>query len=196
MIIMERASCSLADLLIQNYKFNVRAICAVGLQVSQALNYIHSLPVIHRDVTPKNILVFPNWIYKLADFGIAKDTVTAEELAKTLIGHNSYLPPELLRYGYSRRESDFYQLGIVLLTLMTGSSPIGEGLSPQQTYQQILNGIPRQIADSLVPVGGVFGQLARVISVMLRRREAYRYKTALEIHAELSRIQTLPVHLL
>ena len=195
-MIMERANCSLADLLFRGYKFEVKAICSVGRQVLRALEYIHSLPVVHRDVTPKNILVFPNWIYKLSDFGIAKDTVTSDELTKTLIGHNSYLPPELLRYGYSRRESDFYQLGIVLLTLMTGTSPIGETLTPQQTFKQIMDGVPRRIAESLIPFGGQRGALARVVSVMLRRREAYRYKTAQEIHSELAKIQSLPVHLL
>lgn len=195
-MIMERANCSLADLLAQRYRFDVKAICGVGQQVLRALEYIHSLPVVHRDVTPKNILVFPNWVYKLSDFGIAKDTVTSDELTKTLIGHNSYLPPELLRYGYSRQQSDFYQLGIVLLTLMTGNFPIGEMLTPQQTYQQIMNGVPRQIAESLIPLGRERGELARVISVMLRRRESYRYKTAAAIHTELSRIEALPLHLL
>lgn len=191
-IIMERANCSLADLLLQNYKFDVKAICTVGLHVLLALDYIHSLPVVHRDVTPKNILVFPDWTYKLSDFGIAKDTVTSEELAKTLIGHNSYLPPELLRYGYSRQQSDFYQLGIVLLTLMLGTSPISENLSQQQTYQQIMDGVPRMKAESLINTGGDYGELARVISVMLRRHEAYRYKTGSEIYNELSKIQLAP----
>lgn len=187
-IVMERANCSLEDLLRKGYRFQVEAIRAVGMQVLLALGYIHSLPVIHRDVTPKNILVFPNWIYKLSDFGIAKNTVTTEELAKTLIGHNSYLPPELLRYGYSRQQSDFYQLGITLLTLMTGRSPVTEGLTPQQTFQQILDGVPRMTAESLIPYGGKTGEMARVVSIMLRRREAYRYKSANEIYHEMSKI--------
>jgi len=187
-IVMEKANCSLEDLLRKGYRFQVEAIRAVGMQVLLALDYIHSLPVIHRDVTPKNILVFPNWIYKLSDFGIAKNTVTHEELAKTLIGHNSYLPPELLRYGYSRQQSDFYQLGIVLLTLMAGRSPISDGLTPQQTFQQILDGLPRMTAESFISYGGKTGALAQIVSVMLRRREAYRYKSANEIYREMSRI--------
>ena len=187
-IVMERANCSLEDLLRRGYRFQVAAIRATGMQVLSALGYIHSLPVIHRDVTPKNILVFPNWIYKLSDFGIAKNTVTTEEIAKTLIGHNSYLPPELLRYGYSRQQSDFYQLGIVLLNLMTGRLPISEALTPQQTFQQIMDGVPRMTAESLIPYGGKFGELARVVSVMLRRHEAYRYKSANDIINELSKI--------
>jgi hypothetical protein len=59
-----------------------------------------------------------------------------------------------------------------------------------------MEGVPRKIAESLIRFGREYGELARVISVMLRRREAYRYNTAAEIHAELSRIQALPLHLL
>ncbi|HEX8709228.1 MAG TPA: serine/threonine-protein kinase [Pyrinomonadaceae bacterium] len=192
-MVMEKANCSLGDLLAANYRFSTRAVCAVGMQVLQALDYIHSLPVIHRDVTPKNILVFPDWVYKLSDFGIAKNTITSEELAKTLIGHDSYLPPELLRYGYSKLQSDFYQLGIALLTLMTGGSPLTEGLSREQTFQQILDGIPRMRAEALIRLGGETGELARIVSVMLRRREAYRYQSALEIYHELAKLQSQPV---
>jgi serine/threonine protein kinase len=173
-IVMERANCSLADLLIQGYKFNVKAVCSVGMDVLNALDYIHSLPVTHRDVTPKNILVFPDWVYKISDFGIAKTTVSAEELASTFIGYQSYLPPELVRHGYSRQQSDFYQLGIVLLTLMTGRPPIDETLTQQQATEQILAGVPRQQAEALAQSG-----------------DAYRYRTTAEIQSELTRVANL-----
>lgn len=193
-IVMEMANCSLADLIRQAYRFDARAICTVGMQVTLALSYIHSLtqPIIHRDVTPKNILVFPNWIYKLSDFGISKNNVTHEEMARTFIGYSSYIPPELLRRGYSKQQADLYQLGVVLLTLMLGGSPIDERLPQQQIYEQILAGVPRQRAEALVAQGGHLGELAKVASVMLRRHDEYRYHTAAEVHNELSRVFNLP----
>lgn len=190
-IVMERANCSLADLLSQGYKFSVKAICSVGRDVLNALDHIHSLPVTHRDVTPKNILVFPNWVYKISDFGIAKTTVSAEELARTFIGYQSYLPPELVRHGYSRQQSDFYQLGIVLLTLMTGRPPIDETLTQEEATAQILAGVPRQQAEALAQAGGEFAELAKVVAVMLRRHDAYRYRTTAEIQNELLRVANL-----
>lgn len=193
-IVMEMANCSLADLIRQAYRFDTRAICTVGMQVTQALSYIHSLtqPIIHRDVTPKNILVFPNWIYKLSDFGISKNNVTHEEMARTFIGYSSYIPPELLRRGYSKQQADLYQLGVVLLTLMLGGSPIDERLPQQQIYEQILAGVPRQKAEALVAQGGHLGELAKVASVMLRRHDEYRYHYAIEVHNELKRVFSLP----
>jgi eukaryotic-like serine/threonine-protein kinase len=193
-IVMERANCSLANLIRQGYRFDAKAICTVGMQVTLALSYIHSLtsPIIHRDVTPKNILVFPNWIYKLSDFGISKNNVTHEEMARTFIGYSSYIPPELLRRGYSRQQADLYQLGVVLLTLMLGVSPIDESLPQQQIYDQILAGVPRQRAEALIAAAGINGELAKVVAIMLRRHDEYRYASAVEVHNELARVFNLP----
>ncbi len=192
-IVMELANCSLGDLVKRGYRFDRQAICAVGMQVTLALSFIHSLnaPIIHRDVTPKNILVFPNWIYKLSDFGISKNNVTHEEMARTFIGYSSYIPPELLRRGYSRQQADLYQLGVVLLTLMLGHSPIDESLPQQQIYEQILAGVPRQRAEMLTASNGHLRELAQVVSVMLRRHDEYRYASAAEVYNELNRVSNL-----
>jgi serine/threonine-protein kinase len=193
-IVMELANCSLANLIRQGYRFDTKSICSVGMQVTQALSYIHSLtqPIIHRDVTPKNILVFPNWIYKLSDFGISKNTVTHEEMARTFIGYSSYIAPELLRRGYSKQQTDLYQLGVLLLTLMLGAPPIDERLPQQQIYEQILAGVPRLRAEALMRSGGSLGELAKVVSILLRRHDEYRYATAVEVNNELTKVFNLP----
>lgn len=189
-IIMERAEESLADQMNKGYRFSVEGICALGTQILSALGHIHVQNVIHRDVTPMNILKFRGAIYKLSDFGIAKNTFYTGELARTLVGLWPYRPPEFLLPGkhYSSAKSDQYQLGLILLTLMLGHSPIAQNLSQPQIDQQILAGIPRQKAEGLINVGGKVGQLAKVISVMLRRRDEYRYSSVVEVHNELMRI--------
>jgi serine/threonine protein kinase len=189
-IIMERALESLSDQLEKGYRFSVEAICGIGTQILSALEHIHLQNVIHRDVTPKNILAFQGSIYKLSDFGIAKNTLYTGELERTLIGWSLYRPPEFLIPGrhYSSLKSDLYQLGLILLTLMLGESPISPNLSQQQIDQQIISGIPRQKAEALVRSGGKAGQLAMVISIMLRRRDEYRYSSAWEVRNNLLRV--------
>ncbi|MDQ3473386.1 MAG: protein kinase [Acidobacteriota bacterium] len=189
-IIMEKAHESLSDQLEKGYRFSVEAICGVGTQILSALEHIHLQNVIHRDVTPKNILVFPGSTYKLSDFGIAKNTFYTGELERTLIGWSPYRPPEFLIPGrhYSSLRSDLYQLGLILLTLMLGEPPISQNLSQQQIDQQILSGIPRQKAEALAITGGKAGQLAMVVSIMLRRRDEYRYSSAWEVHNELLKV--------
>lgn len=187
-IIMEKAEFSLHDLIEANWKFTIREICVIGLQILEALHYIHNKVGIHRDVTPKNILIFPNGVYKLSDFGIAKECITSAELARTLIGYRSYVPPEILWYGYSSEQSDIYQLGVVLLTLLTGKEPIPSNLPPEKINNLISSGIPRQTAESLISSGGTKGKLAEIISVMLRRHDQYRYQDAAEVYRHLSNV--------
>ena len=180
-IVMERGGGSLQDLLDQGVKWSHKSICAVGTQILAALHYIHNLGVIHRDVTLKNIIWFSNGIFKLCDFGISKQNVKPDEYARTFIAHKSYIPPELLYAGYTTHQSDIYQLGLVLLALMIGRHPIPENATIEATRQMILDGTIRGIAESLIPV---HRKTAEIISVMLRRRDAYRYKTAAEAWAE------------
>lgn len=185
-IVMEKALYALSDLIEVNYKISFREICRIGLQILLALDHIHHRNVIHRDVTPKNILVFPNLVYKLWDFGIAKQFITSDEILRTLIGYPSFIPPELLRInGYSSKQSDIYQLGLVLLTLLIGDYPIPRNLHLEETRAFISAGTPRQIAESLISAGGTKGKLASVLAVMLRRRDEYRYRSAIEVFDDL-----------
>ncbi len=181
-IVMERGGGSLQTLLGQGTSWSDKAISAVGTQVLSALHYIHSLGVVHRDVTLKNIIWFNGSIFKLCDFGISKKNVRADEYARTFIGHRSYIPPELLYAGYTTHQSDIYQAGLVLLALLTGRHPIPDNATPEQIRQMILDGVPRQTAESLIPT---HGPTAEIIAIMLRRRDAYRYKTALDAWTDL-----------
>lgn len=182
-IVMETANGSLHDLIVAGRQFDAKTVCQVGVQILSALHYIHTRKVIHRDVTPQNILWFMGGTYKLADFGISKADVGIDELARTFVGHKTFVPPELLAAGYTSYQSDIYQLGLVLLALLTGNYPIAMDASVAETRQMILAGKPRLLAESLVPQ---HGQLAQILSFMLRRRDAWRYKTALDVWRDLS----------
>lgn len=180
-IVMEQGGGCLSSLLSKGVKWSNKSICAIATQILSALHYIHSLGVVHRDVTLKNIIWFNGGIFKLCDFGISNPNVQPGGYARTFIGRKSYIPPELLYAGYTTHQSDIYQLGMVLLTLLTGRHPIPENATPELTRKMILDGIPRQTAESLIPA---FGCTAEIISVMLRRRDAYRYRSAAEVWAD------------
>ena len=181
-LVMEKASGSLEDLLNNGNPFEPMWVCIIGTQILSALHHIHSIGVIHRDVTLKNILWFPGGIFKLADFGISKKVVSVDELARTFIGHKNFISPELLSAGYSSYQSDIYQLGLVLLTLLIGKDPIPMNATVEETRRMIIEGIPRQVAESLI---NKHGRLAEILSVMLRRRDAWRYKTAIDVWSDL-----------
>jgi serine/threonine-protein kinase len=95
----------------------------IGIELAKALSYAHSQrdPIIHRDVTPQNILLGVEGYVKLADFGIAKveDRITHTQ-AGLLKGKLSYMAPELLEGGSPSPLSDLYALGLVLFETLTG----------------------------------------------------------------------------
>lgn len=181
-IVMEHARCNMKSLIASGARFSAKDIAAIGCQILSAVHYLHSIGVIHRDISLVNVLWFDGAVAKLADFGISKRVVSVQDLARTFIGHKCYLPPELVSLGYSSKKSDIYQVGLVLLALMLGREPIPDFSTPEQARQMILDGIPRQLAEGLIPT---WGRVAEIVSVMLRRRDQYRYQEARDVWGDL-----------
>ena len=103
------------------------ATAALGADLADALNYVHSNGVIHRDVKPANILLFPQEdqdtkLYpRLTDFGIARMVeATVATAHGATIGTANYLSPEQAQGAAVDPRTDIYSLGLVLLECLTG----------------------------------------------------------------------------
>ncbi|WP_035776634.1 serine/threonine-protein kinase [Arthrobacter sp. H5] len=102
-------------------------VAQVGADLADALSYIHSQGVIHRDVKPANILMFHSSeqdtrLYpKLTDFGIARMVeATVATATGATIGTANYLSPEQAQGSPIEPRTDIYSLGLVLLECLTG----------------------------------------------------------------------------
>ena len=105
------------------------------LQLLPVLEYIHNLGVIHRDISPDNIILqTSDKLPVLIDFGGVKETVTkvAAEYAHkggalvpqaTKLGKVGYAPDEQMRLGIINNDSDLYALAVTALVLLTGKEP-------------------------------------------------------------------------
>lgn len=91
-------------------------------QLFSALYYAHSLGIAHRDIKPENILLTKNGDIKLADWGHATFEETSTEFH---IGTDNYRAPETFydRNGYNTKVSDYWSLGVTILSLIFGQSP-------------------------------------------------------------------------
>ncbi len=174
-IVMELAERSLDDVIQTGWKQSAKTVCAIGTQVLSALAYLHSVNRVHRDVSAKNLLQFPNGSVKLNDFGVSKGDIAAGQATGTQIGNALYLPPELLNARRWTHQSDIYQLGVVLISLLIGRHVIPSNIRPAEMGRMILEGVPRRTAEALVPT---YGNLGWILSRMVCRTENLRYPTA------------------
>lgn len=92
------------------------------LEVAQVLSYLHGMnpPIVHRDLTPDNLIFTASGGIAVIDFGAANAFVA--EATGTLVGKQNYIPPEQFR-GKTVPQSDIYALGCTLFFLLTGTDP-------------------------------------------------------------------------
>ena len=123
--------------------------CAMAIVSAAAagLHYAHErrgpdkrpLGIVHRDISPSNILVGYDGSIKVVDFGIAKASMRQETRSSSLKGKISYMSPEQCKGAEVDRRSDVYSLGVVLYELCT-TTRLFKGESDYLVMDQIVNG--------------------------------------------------------
>ena len=121
-LVMELVDGAALSTWVRDAALDPRYVAAAGAQVADALRYVHGEGIVHRDVTPANILLARDGRVLLADFGIARlATDTAHLTAHGLIvGTVGYLSPEQVTGGDVGPAADMYALGLSLLEALTG----------------------------------------------------------------------------
>jgi serine/threonine-protein kinase len=151
-------------------------------QVLAALGYAHQHGVIHRDIKPANIMVQPDHVVKVTDFGIARSAVAARITATGFVlGSLYYMSPEQIKARPADERSDLYSVGATLYEIVTGRRPF-EGASDYEIMKGHLEGAPTP-PHQLQP--SVRREISDAILRALAKDPADRFQTAQEFRSAL-----------
>jgi serine/threonine protein kinase len=165
----------------------------IGLTLADTLAHVHeaqdergkSLHIVHRDLTPANVLISWTGVIKLIDFGIARGDNRVYETATGMVkGTAGYMAPEQLREGTLDARTDIFALGVVLYELFTGVHPFAAG-SMYDLYDVIVHGrfAPPRVAQPDIPLRG-----STLIIACLQGEPANRPQSMREVAFELQRV--------
>ncbi len=194
-IVMEHVSgCSLKELVNKSKKsghqFPTPIAVNIVRSIASALHYIHNsidpetgqlLSLIHRDVTPHNIMVGFNGDIKLIDFGIAK--VSGIDLTNSGVvkGKFSYMSPEQISGAKIDNKSDIFSLGVVLWELLAGKK-LFSGTNIQSVFGKIRDCRLPNISHVRA---GISPDLVVILKKMLEKNSNTRYQQAEAIERDL-----------
>ena len=154
-------------------------------QVCSALGYAHRNDVIHRDVKPANIIVQPDGMAKLLDFGIAHHERQERDLSLTrtgnVIGTVQYMAPERLKGGKFDGRSDLFSAGVVLYQLLSGRLPFP--VEDGAFIRRLLDEDPPSLSHYLAEYPSA---LDGIVARSLAKEPRDRYRCAEDMAAELA----------
>ncbi|WP_394839943.1 protein kinase [Pendulispora rubella] len=140
------------------------------------------LHLVHRDVSPSNVLIGRDGVARIADFGVAKTLErTAEETATGVLkGKLAYMAPEYIERHYVDARSDLFSLGVIAWEVMTGER-LFKGATELETLKRVA-------AQNIPPPSAYHAHLAMLDPAILRavaRQPDYRFPTAGDFAREL-----------
>ncbi len=169
-------------------------VLRVAIPLSDALAAAHAAGVVHRDLKPGNVMVTPDGVVKVLDFGLAKltreDATTLDVQARLsgsgmAAGTPAYMSPEQASGGAIDARSDVFSFGAVLYEMVTGRRPFGGG-SIAEMFAALLKEPPKPPSDL---VADVPKELERIILRCLRKEPERRFQNMLDVKVELQEVK-------
>ncbi|HQX47220.1 MAG TPA: serine/threonine-protein kinase [Steroidobacteraceae bacterium] len=159
-------------------------VVEIVYKCAKALHYAHSRGVIHRDIKPSNIMLTQDSDVRIIDFGIALVADSDISRIEGIAGSPSYMSPEQVQSLELTNRSDLYSLGAVMYEMLAGVRPFRAG-NLAKLLHQIVYATPAPI-HTLAP--DVPEELETVVAMALQKLPERRYKSGLDLAAELTRV--------
>ena len=163
--------------------FIISRICR-GLEHAHARRGSDGQPlgIVHRDISPKNVMISYEGVVKLTDFGIAKARQLMEQReGEVLMGKAEYMSPEQARFEATDRRSDIFSLGILMAELLLGTH-LFKAPSIVETLKAVLD---KPLPDLVALRPDLPADILQILTKALQRDPALRYQTAGEMGYDL-----------
>ncbi len=178
---------------------NLKSILDIAIQVASALDAAHRAGIVHRDIKPENVMIRPDGLVKILDFGIAKltekknesidaEAATAVQAGTTpgmIIGTANYMSPEQARGKAIDARTDIFSFGAMLYEMLAGKLPF-EGETAMDTISAILHKEPAPLSQTSPDLPR---ELQRIVEKCLRKDRDERYQTVKDLLIDLKDIR-------
>ncbi len=179
---------SLRELIKSRGRLPVSVTLSVGKQLARALEIAHEQGVIHRDIKPHNMVVEPDGVLKVMDFGIARLAAQPQESGVTqqgmIVGTPEYMAPEQVMGKTLDGRTDLYACGCVLFECLVGRPPLSAE-TPYQLVAKLLEEVPARVATMNPDVPEALDAL---VAELLAKDPAARPANAVALHDRLASI--------
>ncbi len=171
---------SVKALITERGRLPVHATLPIARQLCRALEVAHEEGIIHRDIKPHNLVLAPDGVVKVMDFGIARLLGRTQGMTQTgmVVGTPEYLAPEQLLGEDVDVRADIYAVGVVIYECLTGRTPHTAD-DPVQLISRVLEQAPVP-PHELVP--DVPRTLSDAVLAALHRNRGERPRTMAELH--------------
>ncbi|MEP6789688.1 MAG: serine/threonine-protein kinase, partial [Acidobacteriota bacterium] len=174
----------------------IREILDISIQIASALNAAHEKNIVHRDIKPENVILRPDGLVKVLDFGLAKlieqknrvlvgfedETARQNQTEKGLIvGTVNYFSPEQAKGDAVDQRTDIFSLGVLMYEMITGKTPFA-GESIADNFSNLINKDPQPLSRF---AANIPDELQRIVSKMLRKNRDDRYQTMKDLLIDL-----------
>jgi Tol biopolymer transport system component len=199
-IAMEYVAGETLDHLIGKKSMRVRDVLKYAVQIADALAAAHAAGIVHRDLKPSNVIVTPQGVVKILDFGLAKlsENGDADAYAETMhgdgaplteegtiLGTVAYMSPEQADGKPVDTRSDVFSFGSVLYEMVTGQRAFTGG-SKLSSLSAVLYKDPQPASQSAADIPP---ELDRIISRCLRKDPERRWQTMADVKVALEELR-------
>ncbi|MFO7653507.1 MAG: protein kinase [Candidatus Krumholzibacteriia bacterium] len=166
--------------LLEDGPLSLPDVLDIGGQMIAGLAAAHAAGIVHRDIKPENVMITPDGVIKLMDFGLAGTRAGSLAIPPGHIaGTIAYMAPEVLRGEPATPRSDLWSLGVTLHEMSTGER-VFRGTQAAAIIHEILTRDPPRLTEGS---GGDGSQIGRLVDVVLARDPAARPADAVSLQA-------------